>query len=78
MIEDLDSVANSKKVRGEECIYHMVIEFFTDELKMDENEVKDLRNFKATRKNVDDNDKVYLQFEDEKSYEYIHRKAIIC
>ena len=45
---------------------------------MDSNEIEELGKFKATRKNDDNNDKVYLHFEDEKSCQYIAKKTIIC
>ena len=38
---------------------HAVLEFLTDELKMDEQEIDDLGSFAVTRKDVEGNKKVY-------------------
>ena len=57
---------------------HAMLEFLTDELKMDEQEIDDLGSFAVTRKDVEGNEKVYVTFEDEKSCDYINKKAALC
>ena len=39
---------------------HAVLEFLTDKLKMDEQEIDDLGSFAVTRKDVEGNEKVYV------------------
>ena len=41
-VEDLDQIAEVKKVRGSKCIRFSMIEFLMEELKMDEKEIADL------------------------------------
>ena len=45
---------------------------------MDEQEIDDLGSFAVTRKDVEGNEKVYVTFEDEKSCDYINKKAALC
>ena len=49
-LDDLDQVAERNKVRGSECLKHAVLEFLTDELKMDEQEIDDLGSFAGSWK----------------------------
>ena len=77
-IDDLNRVAEMKKVRGEECIRYAVHEFLYDEMKMDEGEINELGRFKVHRKDDDLNDKIYLIFENKHSCEYLMRKSIVC
>ena len=77
-IDDLDRIAKSKKVNGEECLYLAALEFLTEELKMDTKEIEELGKFKVTRKDIANNDKIYLHFMDEKSCQYISKKAVMC
>ena len=77
-VDDLNRIANLKKVRGEECLRYAVEEFIYEELKMDENEVNELGKFRVYRKDDDQNDRIYLNFDNETSCEYIMKKSIIC
>ena len=54
-IEDLDRIANAKKVSGEACLTFAAIEFLSDELKMDSAEIDSLGPFTVTRKDDDRN-----------------------
>ena len=49
-LDDLDWVAERNKVRRSECLKHAVLEFLTDELKMDEQEIDDLGSFAGSWK----------------------------
>lgn len=74
-LEDIDRVANELKVNG---MKKAVREYLVYGLKFDEEELKDLGVFEVSRRDIDDNDKVYLKFKNESSCEYIYRKAAIC
>ena len=73
-MDDLNRVTNDKKESGEECLNLAVIEFLTDEMKMDMDKIKGLGEFKAKRKETDDNYKIYFTFKDESSCEYLYKK----
>ena len=51
-LDDLERVAEAKKVKGTECIKFAAIEFLMEELKMEESEINDLGKFNATRKDT--------------------------
>ena len=63
---------------SEQCLYYAAIEFMTEELKMENNEIQDLGEFHASRKDDPNNDKIYLHFKDDKGPKYIGKKAAIC
>ena len=54
-----------------------VKEFLMDELKMDDEEIDNLGEYEVFRKDVEENDKVYLKFSKEESSNYITRKAAL-
>ena len=64
-LDDLNRIAAKEKVKGEAALNLAVKEFLLLELKMDEEELKQLGEFKAHRKNNDENEKVYLNFTSE-------------
>lgn len=49
-IDDLDRIAEAKKVKGEQCLYFAVAEFLTEELKMDQAEIEGLGKFTVSRR----------------------------
>ena len=49
-LDDLDRVAKRNKVRGSECLKYAMLEFLTDKLKMDEQEIDDLGSFAGSWK----------------------------
>ena len=57
---------------------YALLEFLRVELKMEQQEISDLGTFTVSRKDVEGNEKVFLTFEDEKSCDYINKKAALC
>ena len=53
-------------------------EFLRDELKFDADQMMMLKDFKVSRRDVEENDKVYIILENVELAEYIYRKAAIC
>merc|ERR1712240_87474 len=72
-LDDLNRVAAKEKVRGEEALKLAVKEFLSLKLKMEEDEMAKLGEYKVHRKNDDENEKVYLNFNSEESCDYINR-----
>ena len=76
-LEDINEVANKARLNGMAALRESVKEFLMDELKMDDEEIDNLGDYEVFRKDVDDNDKVYLKFATEESSNYITRKAAL-
>ena len=76
-LEDINKVANKARLNGMAALRESVKEFLMDELKMDDEEIDNLGDYEVFRKDVDDNDKVYLKFATEESSNYITRKAAL-
>ena len=76
-LEDINEVAHKARLNGMAALRESVKEFLMDELKMDDEEIDNLGDYEVYRKDVDDNDKVYLKFSSEESSNYITRKAAL-
>ena len=76
-LEDINEVANKARLNGMAALRESVKEFLMDELKMDDEEIDNLGDYEVFRKDVDENDKVYLKFATEESSNYITRKAAL-
>ena len=76
-LEDINDVANKACLNGMAALRESVKEFLMDELKMDDSEIDNLGEYEVYRKDVDENDKVYLKFTCEESSNYITRKAAL-
>ena len=74
-LEDIEDVAQKAQVNGVSALREAVREFLLDELKLDDEELDRLGDYEVSRKDVDDNDKVYLKFNNEEATNYIIRKA---
>ena len=74
-LEDIEEVAEKAQVNGVSALREAVREFLLDELKLDDEELDRLGDYEVSRKDVDDNDKVYLKFDNEEATNYIIRKA---
>lgn len=48
------------------------------ELKMDEQEIKEMGELSVSCQDNEDNDKVYVTFSDVKHLEYLYRKSMVC
>ena len=76
-LEDINEVAHKARLNGMAALRESVKEFLMDELKMDDEEIDNLGDYEVYRKDVDDNDKVYLKFSSEEASNYITRKAVL-
>ena len=76
-LEDINEVANKACLSGMAALRESVREFLMDELKLDDEELDNLGEYEVYRKDVDENDKVYLKFSCEESSNYITRKAAL-
>ena len=74
-LEDLEEVAEKAHLNGVSALREAVREFLMDELKLDDEELDRFGEYEVTRKDVDDNDKVYIKFKNEEAANYIIRKA---
>ena len=74
-LEDIEDVAQKAHLNGVSALREAVREFLMDELKLDDEELDRLGEYEVTRKDVDDNDKVYIKFKTEEASNYIIRKA---
>ena len=74
-LEDLEEVAEKAHLNGVSALREAVREFLMDELKLDDEELDRFGDYEVTRKDVDDNDKVYIKFKNEEAANYIIRKA---
>ena len=77
-LEDIFRTGKVGKTGEESAVMAAAKEFLKLELKMDDEEIENLGQMEATRKEVDENEKVYLTFKSEENAEYIMRKAQIC
>ena len=76
-LEDINEVASKACLSGMAALRESVREFLMDELKLDDEELDNLGDYEVYRKDVDENDKVYLKFTCEESSNYITRKAAL-
>ena len=76
-LDDINDVANKACLNGMAALRESVKEFLMDELKMDDEEIDNLGDYEVYRKDVDENDKVYLKFSSEEASNYITRKAAL-
>ena len=76
-LEDINEVANKARLSGMAALRESVREFLMDELKLDDEELDNLGDYEVFRKDVDENDKVYLKFATEEASNYITRKAAL-
>ena len=77
-VNDIERVAQNRKVKGYDALKEAVKEFLAEELKFDSTEMEMIKDFEVTRKDTEDNDKVYVIFKKEEMCDYIYRKAQIC
>ena len=68
-------VIGSQRVNGISALREAVKEFLLDELKLDDEEIDRLGEYEVHRKDSEDNDKVYIKFQNEEASNYITRKA---
>ena len=76
-LEDINDVAQKAQLNGIAALREAVKEFLMDELKIDDEEIDNLGDYKVHRKDTEDNDKVYLKFQREEASNYITRKAAL-
>ena len=77
-LDDINRVANEKKVNGKDALKAAAIEFLNLELKFYMDELERIGNFTVSCKDNDDNVRVYLIFDNEIACDYIYRKSFLC
>ena len=76
-LDDINEVAHKARLNGMAALREAVKEFLMDELKMDDEEIDNLGEYEVSRKDIEEDDKVYFKFSSEESSNYIIRKAAL-